>query len=106
MEATALSVLPNSKIPKEALESFYDYCKENPQAKEAVDAVIKAFSPDKISQFIENCEDDPLPTNISSFEKFCERYKEELRIKKDTPKVESSDGQAKQNQQENAQEKI
>lgn len=88
MEASALSVLPNSKIPKEDLEAFYDYCKENPQAKEAVDKVIKAFSPDKIQTFLENCEDIPLPTNATSWEKFSAQYEQEIKQQKEAPKQE------------------
>ena len=89
MEATALSVLPNSKIPKEDLEAFYDYCKENPQAKEAVDKVIKAFSPDKIQTFLETCEDIPLPTNATSWEKFSTQYEQEIKQQKEAPKQET-----------------
>jgi hypothetical protein len=81
--------LSNSKIPKEELEAFYDYCKENPQAKEAVDKVIKAFSPDKIQTFLENCEDIPLPTNAISWEKFSTQYEQEIKQQKESPKQET-----------------
>ena len=89
MEATALSVLPN-KIPKETLEAFYDYCKQNLEAQKAVDAVIKAFSipPLTIDKFIENCDDFPLPTNSSSFEKFSTQFDKEIKTYKEAPKKE------------------
>ena len=106
MEATALSVLPNSQIPKETLEAFYDYCKENPQAKQAVDTVIKAFSPDTIGKFIENCEDVPLPTNSSSFEKFCTKYEYQVETKKEAPKVDSTNLQEAQGRQEIPKQKV
>lgn len=95
MEATALSVLPN-KIPKEDLEAFYDYCKENPKAKEAVDAVIKAFSPDTISTFIENCAKYPLPTDPESFKDFCKIYTQEIDGKKEAPKKETGIAETRQ----------
>ncbi len=81
--------MPNSKIPKEDLEAFYEYCKQNPQAKEAVDKVIKAFSPDKIQTFLENCKKIPLPTDSVSYEEFCVEYDKQLRNVQEAPKVEA-----------------
>jgi hypothetical protein len=64
LEVNPISIL-SKNFDSQTLDAVYKYREENPQAKEVLDAVIKAFSkpPHTIEEFVANSIACPLPTD-------------------------------------------